>query len=256
MFPDEIERAMAQCPVAYLPMGVVEHHGPQNALGTDALVAHGVCLRTAERFGGVVAPPSWFNIGGDTCEISRNWWAHVGSPKTWGLFISPDAFRLLYTNLLRQMDLLGFKAVMAVAGHGGGPETDMRIIATHYMKRSPLRVCVLGWWEAMPERFGHVDHGGAIETSELWHLRPGLVDMARLPRDGSAAVVGATDCYQATPELGQQVTEAVVENLGSRAQQLLADYRPWPGYQVMPSAETLPFYEQVRRLEGDSLMRP
>ena len=42
MFPDELERAFADCPVVYFAYGLCEPHGPQNALGLDALKAHAI----------------------------------------------------------------------------------------------------------------------------------------------------------------------------------------------------------------------
>ncbi|GEM_PF-2181950 len=39
MFPDELDAALARCPVGYLPLGLCEPHGLHNALGLDALKA-------------------------------------------------------------------------------------------------------------------------------------------------------------------------------------------------------------------------
>ena len=36
MFPDQLERAFAECPVVYFPYGLCEPHGPHNTLGLDA----------------------------------------------------------------------------------------------------------------------------------------------------------------------------------------------------------------------------
>ena len=47
MFRDELEAAFAECPMVYLPYGLCEPHGPQNALGMDALRAHGISCLTA-----------------------------------------------------------------------------------------------------------------------------------------------------------------------------------------------------------------
>ena len=56
MFPDELEAAFEACPVAYLPYGLCEPHGPQNAVGMDALRAHAALCQTAEAFGGISLP--------------------------------------------------------------------------------------------------------------------------------------------------------------------------------------------------------
>jgi hypothetical protein len=62
MFPDQIEAAFAACPVVYFTYGLCEPHGPQNALGLDALKAHAIACRAAEAHGGIVAPPDYWHI--------------------------------------------------------------------------------------------------------------------------------------------------------------------------------------------------
>jgi len=56
MTPGEIVAARERCPVAYLPLGPMEWHGPHLPLGTDALVAHHLALRVAGIVGGLVMP--------------------------------------------------------------------------------------------------------------------------------------------------------------------------------------------------------
>ena len=53
MFPWEIAAAMAEAPLCYLPLGTLEWHGEHAAVGLDALKAHAVCVRAAERSGGL-----------------------------------------------------------------------------------------------------------------------------------------------------------------------------------------------------------
>jgi len=47
MFPDELEAAFTACPVVFMPYGLCEPHGPQNAVGLDGLKAHGICCAAA-----------------------------------------------------------------------------------------------------------------------------------------------------------------------------------------------------------------
>ena len=54
MFPWEIAAAMAEAPLCYLPLGTLEWHGEHAAVGLDALKAHAVCVRAAERSGGLL----------------------------------------------------------------------------------------------------------------------------------------------------------------------------------------------------------
>ena len=57
MRPDQLEAAAREFPVVYVPFGLIEWHGKHLPLGNDALKAHGILVKTAEHFGGVVIPP-------------------------------------------------------------------------------------------------------------------------------------------------------------------------------------------------------
>src|SRR5215217_9480228 len=59
MFPWEIAAAIADAPLCYLPLGALEWHGEHAAVGLDALKAHAVGIRAADRSGGLVAPLYW-----------------------------------------------------------------------------------------------------------------------------------------------------------------------------------------------------
>jgi len=62
MRPPQIVEARRRCPVAYLPLGPLEWHGPHTPMGTDAIHAHRVAVETARRVshGGLahIPPPS------------------------------------------------------------------------------------------------------------------------------------------------------------------------------------------------------
>ncbi|HEY3118237.1 MAG TPA: creatininase family protein, partial [Chloroflexota bacterium] len=64
MRPQEIADERARCPVAFIPLGPLEWHGPHLPLGTDGLVAYAVALEVAQTIGGVVLPP--YFVGTDT----------------------------------------------------------------------------------------------------------------------------------------------------------------------------------------------
>ena len=60
--PEEFLRRLAERPVAYLPMGMVEPHGHAAAFGLDLIKAEYLCDEAARRFGGIVAPPQTYHI--------------------------------------------------------------------------------------------------------------------------------------------------------------------------------------------------
>ena len=51
MRPGQLESALQAFPVVYVPFGPIEWHGRHLPLGTDALKAHGVLVKTAEFLG-------------------------------------------------------------------------------------------------------------------------------------------------------------------------------------------------------------
>ena len=69
------------------------------------------------------------------------------------------------------------------------------------------------------------DHAAKWETAILMHLRPDLVDLARLD-DRTAGeeggILGEDPRQTATPELGERIVAAIVERLAERVEKYLA----------------------------------
>ena len=68
MLRHEFEAAVAECPVCYLPFGTLERHGSHLPFGQDGQKAHGLCIRAAEKHGGVVAPPLHWGTHGNVFQ--------------------------------------------------------------------------------------------------------------------------------------------------------------------------------------------
>jgi creatinine amidohydrolase/Fe(II)-dependent formamide hydrolase-like protein len=96
MLPQEFEEALRQFPVAYVPVGSLEWHGRHLALGNDTLKSNGILLRTAEKYGGIVVPPTF--------------WGHMGH---WKLGchpgLPPEIVDGLFTAVFQGLVTVGFK---------------------------------------------------------------------------------------------------------------------------------------------------
>jgi hypothetical protein len=57
LHPKELEEARAACATVFQPLGTIEWHGVHNVLGLDAVKAHALCVRAAQKGGGVVSRP-------------------------------------------------------------------------------------------------------------------------------------------------------------------------------------------------------
>ena len=186
MFPDELERAFAECPLVYFTYGLCEPHGPQNALGLDALKAHAIACRAAQEHGGIVAPPDYWHIhglGGYAVWAAR----YVGEvERAWLTCVPPWVHfkNILYQ--IRAADVLGFHAGVFLTGHYGPNWEDLKTMLDLLQPHVGMRLYGLPDWEANTPGFDNDgksggDHAGKVETSLLWALEPECVDVSRIP---------------------------------------------------------------------------
>ena len=70
LLPHQFRLRLAECPVAYLPLGTLEWHGEHLPLGSDAIISHGLMIKAAEKLGGIVMPPIY--VGPDRSQLQLN----------------------------------------------------------------------------------------------------------------------------------------------------------------------------------------
>jgi len=207
MRPAQLEKALRDFPVIYVPFGPIEWHGRHLPLGNDALKAHAILVKTAEQFGGAVYPPVYFHEG----------------------------FRLEFlvpvlTDLFQRLKKTGFRVILGVSGHNVQGQIDMinKALAPVVADRT---VAGEGLWEITLSRGdeSNTDHAAKWETSNMMFLYPDLVDMSALgngplaldmkPPDG---IGGLDPRKHASPEVGRRNIEMASQAIGKRAQELLA----------------------------------
>jgi len=213
LFPHEMEEIMAKTPIAYLPLGTLEWHGPHLALGNDAIKAHEICLRVAGKVGGVVIPPTFWAIG--------------GMPHPWTMRFDADLMEKLFYAIFEQLSHVGFRVIIALTGH-----YDMRQFYTlkkaacDFMYKSNVLICPIAEIELAWDKGYHGDHAGKWETSILWALRPDLVDMNRLDKDLNKpleGVSGEDPRVHASKQLGEEIVNVIVDRLVQVARRLLTN---------------------------------
>lgn len=205
MLPREFRAAVAALPIVFLPLGTVEWHGEHNALGLDSLKAHALCVRAAQRAGGVVHPPMYGGMGGldmpATVVMEEEW--------SWDSFLLRPWLEKLCSEFAR----IGFRAVILLTGHyGHNQQIVVRETAARMTQR--LQIPILGtpeYWLAQDAGYGG-DHAGIGETSLLWHLHPDLVAIERICQDLD---YGKTDAIAkgSSAELGRKYADLIVERL-------------------------------------------
>jgi creatinine amidohydrolase len=221
MFPRQFRQAVEEMPVFIIPTGLLEWHGDHLPFGLDALKAHAICLRIAEKLGGgIVLPPNYFGRPG----YSR----YVGT-----LTFSEAAMQLLITELFDQLVKVGAKLIVLITGHYGPCQVQfITRVAELYMIEHPEIVIL-----AQPEYEGveingesPQDHAGKYETSMFWYLYPELTRMDQFETVTSAKMLypnAPHDYYKeeeewiwqedlrqtASPELGRQCVETITDHM-------------------------------------------
>ena len=207
MRPAQLEAAGRKFPVVYVPFGLIEWHGVHLPLGNDAIKAHGILVKCAEKFGGVVYPPVYFHAG-----------------------FRQEHLVPVLTDLFTRLKRTGFRVILGVSGHNIREQIDMIDQALAPVIADGT-VAGTGLWEITlskgPESGS--DHAAKWETSNMMFLYPDLVNMSELG-DGPINLdmkppsgIGGMDPRQhASAEVGRRNVELAAEAIGRKAQELLA----------------------------------
>ena len=262
MFPDELEAAFQDCPIAYLPYGLCEPHGPQNAVGMDALRAHRTSCLAARAYGGIVAPPFYWHIheqGGYGAWAYRR----VGEVRPWLTAIPAWMFFKNLCYHIRAVDALGFHGAILFSGHSGPHHQDVPVLLDILQPHFSVRLFSIIGQGAPVSRFpdgkGMGGHAGRGETSLLWAVDPACVDVSRLPKQGQPGPHFAMGDYADTSDrrIGEQMVTELVELLGEKGQELMAAYESSEKHAPLTFEQVERIWEQevAPRLSGFASMQ-
>jgi len=228
LLPHEFEARLAQRPVGYLPLGTLEWHGVQNALGADFLQSRGLFRRAAHQFGGIVLPPIWLGpdriageeggpdlVGMDTADGTT---PHRPLPGSL-YWIPKGLFLMLIEAILAQAKRAGFKCIVA-DGHGPSRNAWAEM-ADSWEKQFGIKL--VSARRDFPDQWRtQTDHAGRNETSILMAVAPNLVDLTRLPPDRTQWPQGVAgeDPRDATSEFGAELIEATLVLIGDKLNEL------------------------------------
>ena len=207
MRPGQLEAAGREFPAVYVPFGLIEWHGVHLPLGNDALKAHGILVRCAEKHGGVVYPPVYFHAGFDQAHLVP-----------------------VIADLFQRLKRTGYRVIIGVSGHNVQEQIDMINRALEPVVADGT-VAGIGLWEVTLSRGPEsgTDHAAKWETSNMMLFYPDLVDMSQLP-EGPMNLdmkpphgIGGQDPRKyASPEVGARNVELAADAIGRKAHELLA----------------------------------
>jgi len=238
----EIDEAMKkERPVALLPVGATEAHGPHLPVSTDTVIAVEMAKRGAAKLKehgvpSLVLPPVTFTV------------AEYGAEFPGTISISPETSVALLRDICAAA-VRRFRAVALVNIHLEPKHVECLKKVVDESNKAGVSVCFPDitkkrWVETLGEAFKEGDHGGAFETSLMMAAAPDQVrERERIslpPIDGLLAAIkkgaktfaeaGGEDAYFGDPtaasaEDGENLYEALVEilrlsvmeHLGSKA---------------------------------------
>jgi creatinine amidohydrolase len=218
MLPHEFEEALQRFPVAYVPVGSLEWHGRHMALGNDSIKAYGILLKTAEKFGGIVVPPTYWGH----MKMYDKPCSHPGIP--------PEAVDALFTAIFQGLVVTGFKVVIGVTGHDVDEQLDSLKKAADSISADGAAIGFAMKEGDLYDLEGEImDHAGYWETSILMYLRPELVDLERIKYEDlttetghrAAGILGRDPRTDASPALGDLFVNRMADNIGRKAEELL-----------------------------------
>jgi creatinine amidohydrolase len=244
LLPGEFLERLHRAPIAYLPLGTLEWHGPHLPLGADGLQSRSFFEGLARQVGGIVLPMLF--LGPDGMSVKDGVELHgmdrcgdnfQGSMRYPDQQLPGSAYRVedavfdeILANVLRLLARAGFRIVVA---HGHGPSIlRFREKAPAWSRRHHL-ILRDAWGDfSDPDEIAWglmVDHAGSNETSILQVLHPELVDLSRLPTDPEVwpLAVGMEDPRRsASPERGRLTIDRQTRRMAALLREDLASLSP------------------------------
>lgn len=227
--PLEFSSRLADCPVAYLPLGTMEWHSNHLPLGSDGLQSEEFFKRLAVEVGGIVLPKLFIGPDGYDTLINGNEYYGMDCGKvfseqcnyeiqqlTGSAYWVPDStFDIMMNGIIKQLSRAGFKIVVA---HGHGPSTGyIGMHAQEFKERYNITVMNC-WGKDTDELCLQCDHAGANETSIMMYLRPELVKMDNLPPDTAVwplGMLGKDPRIHASKEFGKSIVDFEISKMAA-----------------------------------------
>jgi creatinine amidohydrolase len=238
LFPTAFEFRRKAAPIAYLPLGTLEWHGPHLPLGSDHLQSQGFFIQLARRVGGVVLPPLF--LGPDTMKVadgseyygmdihqkaSREPMRLTGS----AYWVPDRLFSEIVDAVLKQICRTGFRILVA---HGHGPSTEY-ILKNKAALENKHDLKIFTVWRSAEERDPSTefqyDHAAANETSIMMALHPSLVRMDHLPDDPQEqpiGLIGRDPRIHASTAHGHRIVATHLERMETLIRKQLEELTP------------------------------
>ncbi|MDP8947666.1 MAG: creatininase family protein [Actinomycetota bacterium] len=178
----QVERLATRTPLALLPVGPPEAHGPHLPIGTDLIAARELCERAAHDLA----------TRGIECLIAPllpYCLAEVAAPFPGTVTVRPEVVAALVADICESLARSGFRRTLVVSGHAEEENLAALQAGAEQAAQVGAMVGVSRWYEsALPGALHLLDeehpeydvHAGEWETALVLLRAPELVDRAAL----------------------------------------------------------------------------
>lgn len=212
--PAELESAIRENPIAYIPFGALEWHGEHMVVGNDSIKATYICEKCAEITGGVLFP-------------CINWGAFdtVNFPYTF--HFNKKHLKKNARDMMDQLYKMGLRIVILLTGHYPWSQINNVKSAAQYFTRKYKDGIALGIPEqALVADLGYVgDHAAEWEASILMAIDPEYVDLSRVEQDLAFSerakrhgIMGRDPTRHASLEKGRTILQEMINRLTAAIQ--------------------------------------
>jgi creatinine amidohydrolase len=245
--PAEARSRRESFPVAYVPLGTLEWHGPHNPLGSDTLQAEGIAVIAARLAGGLVLPPLYYGeprVGDQIVETLPEY-QNRQIAEAMGLNASnfdddrfpaaraeQDAhYHALLLHILYEAQSLGFKVCIFAAGHYPLINPANKAAETFNARPNAMKAWAFVDYQLLRGRYTYAgDHAAYWETSHMAALYPHRVDLSLLPERGQPLVgISVTEGHlpqDADPAFGYRIMLEAAQMIADKARELIQSPAP------------------------------
>ena len=215
------QKAAGNTGVVVMVTGALEAHGTHLPLATDSYLPTYLAEKVAEKTNALVLPTIPF---GDSWDFNN----FAGT-----ISVDPKILMEFYVSIMKGVFKHRFRYLIVLNGHGGNVPA-LKMAAKSATEKGECVVIIVNWWRDLAEGVRKIveetpgGHAAEDETSEVMHVRPDLVDMAKAVshrvvskfdiisgsyRDELLPSAMYGDPRKATPDKGRLIMEQAEEEL-------------------------------------------
>jgi len=195
MLPHEIIDARDSSSCAFVPISpTFEWHSYHLPLGTDALIAEGICMQMASRVNGIYFRPLSFGLDETRSKETLTTWGLEKTDTIFGMrfpnlplfseYCTKDEMRICIENRLDAIKGSGFKYAFIVNNHLGVGQIPLLEEIANDFSSSSFQIFSVSTYQFLTYRHELMEvggHAGQSETLNLMAFWPELVDLTQLP---------------------------------------------------------------------------